>query len=101
MNTFTFTDDELMGLIQNNEVNRISNDLMRSITEKKETIIKEALSNYLKEYSLQDLEGRIRCDIYEKVREVYFLDNKPILEIFNETNGLSTSSAYGFDYRLL
>ena len=69
----------------------IKDNLASQLMEKKESILKQAIDNHLSEWTLIDLEGRIRCEEFGGVLTVYYLDDEPILEMRREEGCVSMS----------
>tara|TARA_R110000824_G_C15127044_1_gene668637 strand:+ start:725 stop:1060 length:336 start_codon:yes stop_codon:yes gene_type:complete len=102
MNTFTFTDDELNGearysASQYCSTKTIQDNLFSQLMEKKERILKQAINNHLAYWSFPDLKGRLRSEEFGGVLTVYYLDDKPILEMRKEEGYVSTKQ-YSTEY---
>lgn len=75
--------------------NTITIDFNKSIEqelEKKEALVKQAIDNHLSKWSLSSIYGRLSSENYPTGFTVYFLDDKPILEIRDTESRISLSS---------
>ena len=75
----------------------IQDNLFSQLMEKRERILKQAINNHLADWSLSDLKGRLRSEEFGGVLTVYYLDDKPILEMRKE-EGCASTKQYSTEY---
>tara|TARA_R110000850_G_scaffold248096_1_gene372998 strand:+ start:89 stop:526 length:438 start_codon:yes stop_codon:yes gene_type:complete len=137
MNTFTFTDDEVIYILSSISVtiatleatgdyrdkaiyenllnklerkqrtlisestikaNSIEDGLVSQLLRKRELILKQAIDNHLGDWVLADLEGRLRSEEFSGKLTIYFLDDKPILEMAKVESYISSNGhSVGFN----
>jgi len=68
------------------------NKPMEQELEKKEALVMQAIDNHLADWSLSSIYGRVRSENHHSGVTVYFLDDKPILELRNSESRISLSS---------
>ena len=80
------------------KANSIQNELASQLLKKRELILKQAIDNHLAGWVLADLEGRLRSEEFGGKLTIYFLDDKPILEMAKVESYISSNGhSVGFN----